>query len=108
MTATVSVIQEPWEKGFTLILPRAIKQNEQITVHLGLEGKDSLRTWKRHYFYLRMTTSWYPRHGYLARSNYDLTFHHDKKYRVVSIGNREKEGADENDGKLWSTRWVTP
>lgn len=104
----VSVIQEPWEKGVTLILPRAMEQNEQITVHLGLEGKDSLRTWERHYHYLRMTTSWYPRHGYLARSNYDLTFHHDKKYRVVSIGNREKEGADENDGKLWSTRWVTP
>lgn len=102
------VIQEPWERGFTLILPRIIQQDEKFTVRLRLAGKGTLRTWKFRFHYLRMTTSWYPRHGYLARSNYDLTFHHDKRYLVISIGTREKEGPSESDENFWTTRWVTP
>jgi hypothetical protein len=103
----VGVVQEDWETGLTLVLPQPLDNGEKATIRMKLEGKDTLRTWQSQYFYLRMTTTWYPRHGYLNRSNYDLTFRHKKKHRAVSVGDRVQEGPDENNSEEWITRWVT-
>ncbi len=102
----VGVIQQDWEAGFSLVLPRALARNEKVTVKLRLEGKDFLWTWKSHFHYPRSTTTWYPRHGYLRRSRFDLTFRHTKKYRVVSVGQRVREEAAEDSEKDWLTQWV--
>ena len=42
---------------------------------------------------------WYPRHGYLGRSTFDITFLHRKKYKVASSGVRLKDSvaSDERD-----------
>ena len=103
----VDFIQEDWETGFSLIFPRPLARGEKVTVRLKMEGKDSLFTWERQFHYLRTTTTWYPRHGYLNRSNYDLRFRHAKKYRVVSIGDRVEEGESKENPREWITRWVT-
>ena len=103
----VQVIQEDWETGFSLALPGALEKDQKVTVQLRLEGRDSLSTWKSHFHYPRSMTTWYPRHGYLARSRFDLTFRHKKDYRVVSVGQRLREGPAENSKNQWITQWVT-
>jgi len=52
-------------------------------------------------------TTWYPRHGYQTRSQFDITFRHKKDHLVVSIGQRLREGPSEADEEEWVTRWVT-
>lgn len=103
----VGVVQEDWETGVTLVLPQPLGKGEKVTIRMELAGKKTLRTWERHYFYLQTTTTWYPRHSYLGRSIYDITFRHKKQYRAVSIGDRVQEGPDENNPEEWITRWVT-
>ncbi len=102
----VEVIQDPVETGFSLLLPTALKRGEKATVKIKLEGNDSLWTWGYDYHYPRSTTTWYPRHGYLARSLFDLTFHHKKGDRIASIGERLREGPSETNKNEWITRWA--
>ena len=104
---SVDFIQEDWETGLSLIFPRPLAQGEKVTVRLKMEGKDSLFSWERQFHYLRTTTTWYPRHGYLNRSNFDLRFRHSKRYKVVSVGDRVEESASADNKDEWITRWVT-
>src|SRR6185503_15006864 len=103
----VSVIQEEWESGFSLILPSAVPRQRMLDVKLKLEGKDSLWTWGHDFHYPRSTTSWYPRHGYLTRSRFDITYHHRKTLRIASIGQRVKEGPVDSKGDEWLTQWIS-
>ena len=102
----VGVIQETWETGFSLILPAPLPRDQRTTVKIRLEGKDSLWTWKSSFHYPRSTTTWYPRHGYLARSRFDIIFRHKKKYLVASVGRRTHEGPAEDGAEEWITEWV--
>ena len=97
----MEVIQEDWEAGFTLGLPRVLRRNDKVTVKLKLEGKDSLWTWKSSFHYPRSTTTWYPRHGYLTRSRFDMTFRHKEKDHVVSVGHRLRRGRQGKERKTW-------
>ena len=99
----VGVIQEEWETGVSLILPAPLARGQSVRVNLKLEGRDSLWSWGSQFHYPRSTTSWYPRHGYLARSKFQMTFRHDKTDRIASIGRRVREGAAE--GNEWVTEW---
>ncbi len=101
----VDVIQEDWETGFSLLFPRALIRDERVTLKLNLEGKDTLWT-RGELHFPRSTTTWYPRHGYLARSRFDLKFRHKGKYRVVSVGQRLREGPVEDGSDEWFTHWV--
>lgn len=103
----LGVIQEAWETGFSLVLPRVFAKNDKLTVKLQLEGKDSLWTWKSHFHYPRSTTTWFPRHGYLPRSRFDITFRHRKDDRVVSVGERVNETFARDSEEEWITRWLT-
>jgi len=102
----VGVIQETWETGFSLVLPSPLARDQSAAVHIKLEGQDSLWTWEGSFHYPRSTTTWYPRHGYLARSRFDVTFHHNRKYRVAAIGQRAHEGPVEDGSEEWITEWV--
>ncbi len=101
----VAVIQHKWETGLSLVLPRALLPGETITVRCQLEGKDTLWSWETAFHYLRSNTTWYPRHGSLQRSRYDLMFSHKEKARVASIGVREREGPSDDHPKEWVTQW---
>jgi hypothetical protein len=101
----VGFIQEPWETGISLILPKPLSKGQTAQVAIKLEGKDALTSWGAQFHYPRSTTTWYPRHGYLARSRFEVIFHHDKTDRIASIGQRRREEAVQNNE--WVTEWVS-
>ncbi|MDR0311025.1 MAG: hypothetical protein LBJ21_05515 [Acidobacteriota bacterium] len=86
-------VQEDWESGLTFVLPKAVNKGEKFSVELALEGDfiDKQTTFPN-CIYPRSNESWYPRHGYLRRSTFDLFFRHDKNDKVASVGNLVREG----------------
>jgi hypothetical protein len=102
----VPVIQEDWESGITVILPKIIGKGEKFSLDLAFEGNyaadDTDLTLKgapnyyKEYFrnstYLKNNITWYPRYGHLKRSTYHLLFRHNKRDKIVSIGRRMREG----------------
>ncbi len=116
----MSFAQEDWEGGFTIFLPGTVEAGKRLEVELTLEGDfmhDGQRFIDRYYpsfiaphglvdtYYPRSTTSWFPRHGYLDRATFDLTFHHPKKLRVASIGARLSEVPDAESKDTVTTRY---
>jgi hypothetical protein len=92
------VVQEKWEGGFTVFLPESLKAREKLELDLTLEGdfmRDSESVEDCHY--PRSNSSWFPRHGYLDRATFDLTFHHPKRHHVASVGARISEEIDPED-----------
>ncbi|MDR0842900.1 MAG: hypothetical protein LBP68_05715 [Acidobacteriota bacterium] len=89
----IPYMQEDWETGLTFVLPRQVKKGEAFSVELALEG-DFVEKSASFYncIYLRSNESWYPRHGYLRRSTFNLLFQHDKNDKVASVGRLVREG----------------
>ncbi len=105
----LSFAQEDWEGGFTIFLPAPTETGKKIELDLTLEGDfmhDGQLFIDRYYYsffaphgvidsyYPSSTTSWYPRHGYLDRATFNMTFRHPKKLRIASVGARMSEGPD--------------
>jgi hypothetical protein len=88
----VEFVQEPWEGGFTLLLPAAAQKDEHVAVEVRIEG-DFMREIEGAHgnFYPLSNECWYPRHGYLVRSTFDLTFRHNKNVKVAAVGTRVRE-----------------
>lgn len=86
--------QEDWEGGFTIFLPAPLKREAPVELDVTMQGdfleQPEIRG-ASGFSYPRSTTSWYPRHGYLDRSEYKLTFTHSKKLKIVCVGNRLSE-----------------
>lgn len=104
--AELFAVQEAWEGGFTVFLPAALKGGEKLELDMSLEGDfvrevDNLSD----VYYPRSNTTWYPRHGYLDRATYDITFRNPKKLRVASVGSRTSEGPDPVDKEALITRY---
>ncbi|HTY63673.1 MAG TPA: M1 family aminopeptidase [Acidobacteriota bacterium] len=99
----ISFVQENWESGLTLILPRAMQKNEKFSVEITMEGDfiDEQRTIEKGY-YPQSNTSWYPRHGFLKRSTFNLLFRSHKNDTVCSAGKlvREAVWPDTKDDRL--------
>ena len=94
----LGAVQENWEGGFTVFLPQALKAGEKLELDMSLEGdfmRDSEVFPDCHY--PRSNTTWLPRHGYLDRATFELTFRHPKKLHVASVGSRLSEEADPED-----------
>lgn len=91
---TLEFVQEPWEGGFEVVLPSGIGAGQSIDLRLDLKGDFMMEsdTVSGTYF-PRSTTTWYPRHGYLERSTFDISIVHRKRERVVSIGEMVQDGA---------------
>ncbi|HKR11077.1 MAG TPA: M1 family aminopeptidase [Pyrinomonadaceae bacterium] len=96
-------VQEPWEGGFTVLLPQALKAGDKLELDLEIEGDfmrghDAFKDCQ----YPASNTSWYPRHGYLKRSTFDMTFRHPKRLHVASVGTRlsEEPDAEDKDGAI--------
>ena len=108
---SVDVLQEPWEGGFTLLLPAPVAKGEDFTVEVTLSGEFMFQAeeMSETYFPLRSTT-WYPRHGQLQRSVYELKFRHRKKDVVASIGvvTRDEPAPDRDDQRITEFRLTEP
>jgi hypothetical protein len=94
----LDVVQEDWEGGFTVFLPQTLKPGDKLELDLDVEGDFMMDTDAcRDCHYPRSNTTWYPRHGYLDRATYDLTFRHPKRLHVASVGARLSEAPDAED-----------
>ena len=83
----LAFFQEPWEGGFSVVLPKPIAAGQTLSVNLDLKGdfmKES--TSMRDTYFPLSTESWYPRHGYLTRSKFEISMIHRKRDHVVSVG----------------------
>lgn len=99
-------VQEDWEGGLTLFLPRTYQAGEQLDLDVMLEGDfiyDTVTIENCHY--PRSNTSWFPRHGELDRATFNLTFRHPKKMVMASVGERISEGADPEDKDAVITKY---
>jgi hypothetical protein len=108
---SIPCIQEDFESGLTIVLPRAMKKGETFSVELALEGDfiSNQRTFENNY-YPQFNSSWYPTHGYLKRSKYDLIFRHKKADKVSAIGTliRETDWPDSKEDRLTEFKMDTP
>ena len=98
--------QEDWEGGFTLFLPAEISAGQTLDLVLSLEGDfmyDAETVDDCHY--PRSNSTWFPRHGYLDRATFDLTFRHPKKLRVASAGLRLSEDPEADDKNVVLTKY---
>lgn len=102
----VDAIQEDWESGLTVLLPQALPAKQPLDIEFVFEG-DFLRQaeFVADCSYPRSNESWYPRHGYLDRSTYDLKFTHSKKLKVATVGARESETVSPEDKDIVVTTY---
>jgi Peptidase family M1 domain len=82
----IETLQEPWEGGFTLVLPTPVEKGEKFALEISVAGEFMFQAEMGGIFFPLRATTWYPRHGYLRRSLYDVQFRHKKKDVVASIG----------------------
>lgn len=102
----VPFVQEDWEGGLTVFLPKTLSQRETIDLEFDIEG-DFLRDGEviSNCSYPISNTTWYPRHGYLDRSTYDLRFLHAKKLKVAAVGIRSSEADWPEDKNVVATEY---
>jgi len=94
-----------------VLLPKALNAGDKLELDMEVEG-DYMRGTDglKDCYYPRSNTSWYPRHGYLDRSSYDLTFRHPKRLHVASVGARvsEEPDAEDKDGAIAKYKMQEP
>lgn len=102
----LSAIQENWEGGFTIFLSHAAPVGEKLELELFLEGDFMYDAQSvKDCFYPASNVSWLPRHGYLDRATFDLTFRHKKNRRIASVGMRLSEEPDPEDKANMITKY---
>jgi Peptidase family M1 domain len=83
----IEFFQEQWESGFAVALPAPLKKGQNVTLEITLRGDFMLNPENGQGVYFpRSTTSWYPRHGYLSRSTFDVVMVHRKRDKAVTMG----------------------
>ncbi len=109
-TTDLEFVQEPWEGSLTVFLPAALKKDQEAELEFVLEG-DFMRQPELGYLsaadfsYPRSNSTWYPRHGYLDRSTYTMTFLHDKRFKAAAVGARFAEEPWPEDKGVVATRY---
>jgi Peptidase family M1 domain len=118
----LNCFQEPWESGFSVVLPKPVSGGEHLSLTVELKGEfmlkpDSVRRWYSiakidlsGTYFPRSSETWYPRHGYLRRSKFEIAMLHRGKDHVVSIGEMVKEepAPGLNDAVLTEFRMEQP
>jgi hypothetical protein len=105
-------VQEPWEVGLAVTLPKPIMKGDKFSLELFLEGDIiSKQQFYENIFMLQSATNWYPRHGYLKRATYDITFRHQSHDHVASIGKLVRDSEpwpDEKSDRLTQFKMDQP
>jgi hypothetical protein len=98
----MSFAQEEWEGGFTLMLPSPVPKAGKFSVELDIDGEFTLDGGADSMRYMRSNEDWYPRHGHLIRSTFDLTFLHNKNIQPAAAGLRVREDVapDEKNNRI--------
>lgn len=104
--AELQFAQEDWQGGFSVFLPESMAMGKDIELDLEIDG-DFLRQPQsvEDCHYPRSNTAWYPRHGYLDRAVYDMTFTHQKRMKVASVGVRQSEAVKPDNKDVWVTKY---
>ena len=107
-TENVAFVQEDWESALTVLLPKPLSAGENIELEFEMEGDfiqqpDIVQGDESHY--PRSNTSWYPRHGYLDRATYDMSFAHSKNLKIATVGVRQSEELSPEDGDVMITKY---
>jgi len=104
----IGFVQNDWEGGFTVFLPGETTVGQTFDLDLEMEG-DFLRqpaiAGQDDVSYPRSNGSWFPRHGYLDRATFGLTFRHKKGLKVASVGVRKSEAPSEDNKDIYVTRY---
>jgi hypothetical protein len=101
----VPFAQEDWEGGFTVFLPGDAAAGQALDLTLTLAGDFMYDAETCDCHYPRSNETWFPRHGYLDRATFDMTFRHPKKFKVASGGIRVSEEASADDKNVMVTRY---
>jgi len=105
------VVQEEWEKGITFFLPQPINKGEKFSIDVSFAGDfiDN-QTVIEPAYYPQSNTCWYPRHGYLKRSTFELIYRHKKNHTVASSGTfiSEKQWPGEKNERMTEYRIDDP
>jgi len=102
----VTVVQEDWQGGFLAFFDPPLRIGQTVPLNLELDGDfmyDAQSIPDSNYPLSNET--WYPRHGYLQRSTFDITFRHRKDRRVASIGARVREEKADDAPDEMVTQW---
>lgn len=104
-------ILEGWESGLTFMLPKPMSKGEEFSVEVTLAGDfiDNQEQMRNSHF-PQGNSSWYPRHGFLRRSTFDLVFRHNKGDLVASVGKlvREDVWPDDEGDRLTEYKMEDP
>ncbi|MGO9088716.1 MAG: M1 family metallopeptidase [Candidatus Sulfotelmatobacter sp.] len=108
--AAVEWMQEPWEGGFAIVLPTPVEKGQKFSLEISVAGEFMFEPDIGGIYFPLRSTTWYPRHGYLQRSVYDVQFRHRKKDVVASIGTviRDKAVTNSQDVRLTEFRLDQP
>lgn len=101
----ISWVQEDWEGGFTVFLPKDVAPGENVQLNIDLTGNYLRLVRNPDCYYPLDNVQWMPRHGYFDRATFDLTFRHRKVDRIASVGQRVSEETDPEDASATMTRY---
>lgn len=105
----IEFVQEDWEGGLMIFFPAALRKGEPAEVEFLIEG-DFMRqpdiAGAVDFSYPRSNSTWYPRHGYLDRSSFSMSFLHDKKLKVAAVGKRIGEDPWPEDKDVVITKYM--
>jgi hypothetical protein len=104
---SLAFVQEDWESALTVFLPQPVQAGQTIELEFEMEG-DFIRQPEfvpDESHYPRSNTSWYPRHGYLDRATYEMTFAHSKNFKIATVGTRLGEDVSPEDKDVILTRY---
>jgi hypothetical protein len=104
--AEASFAQEDWEGGFTVFLPSSTTAGQRLDFEFVLQG-DFMYDAETvdDCYYPRSYETWFPRHGYLDRATFNMTFRHPKKLRIASVGERVSEQPDPDNKDVTVTKY---
>ncbi|MFH1334913.1 MAG: hypothetical protein ABII96_00190, partial [Candidatus Zixiibacteriota bacterium] len=88
-------IKEDDQRGVAIILHQSTKAGEIYKLNFKYHGKEMIvQDWYGD-LYMKSSTFWYPKYGYLQRATYDITYKCPKSYKLASIGEKTKEWVEE-------------
>jgi hypothetical protein len=102
----IAAVQEDWEGGFTVFPSTPLQDGEKVTLEVDLDGNFMVsHPLIPQCYYLLSNDTWVPRHGYLDRATWDLTFRTAKRHKVASAGLRTSEEPDPENKDVVVTRY---